>query len=115
MASQLTVTLGGLAFTVSGSASPVMGERVRARMAPLGLHGWRQRLSREGVALLMPLGFRVGSSAFPVMGERKNCAGAAFQADCSAFPKREECMWCRAAFLAGGSSQERAWHAAGKE
>ena len=43
-------------------------------MAPLGLHGWRQRLSREGVALLMPLGFRAGSSAFPVMGERKNCA-----------------------------------------
>ena len=50
LASQLTVTLGGLAFTVSGSASPVMGERVGARMAPLGLHGWRQRLSREGVA-----------------------------------------------------------------
>ena len=50
VASQLTVTLGGLAFTVSGSASPVMGERVGARMAPLDLHGWRQRLSREGVA-----------------------------------------------------------------
>ena len=50
VASQLTVTLGGLAFTVSGSAFPVMGERAGARMAPLGLHGWRQRLSREGVA-----------------------------------------------------------------
>ena len=40
---------------------------------------------------------------------------AAFKAGCSTFPEREEYMWCRAAFLAGGSSQERAWHAAGKE
>ena len=40
---------------------------------------------------------------------------AAFEAGWSAFPERKEYMWCRAAFLAGGSSQERAWHAAGKE
>ena len=42
--------------------------------------------------------------------------GAAWlETGCSAFPEREEYMWFRAAFLAGGSSQERAWHAAGKE
>ena len=103
-----------------------------------GLHGQRQRLSRDGGArwsahgaawpsrlAAAPLSRGGGiinaawlscrQQCLPCDGGAQELCRAAFEAGCSAFPEREECMWCRAAFLAGGSSQERAWHAAGKE
>ena len=92
-----------------------------------GLHGQRQRLSRDGGArwsahgaawpsrlAAAPLSRGGGMINAAWLSCRQQClpcdrgaqelCRAAFKAGCSAFPEREECMWRRAAFLAGGGS-----------